>query len=258
MLAALYPLERLYPAEEKQLISARLFNMIYMPVIICLIYAIQPSIDLIAGYIVRLDIGLGVLSRLPTDVISISLISLLFAAMWDIWQYWVHRLQHTRAILWPTHKFHHSESAMNASTHARIHLVGHIFHAILWMPMIVALGAIAPHWLVAFVMFRLWGYFIHANIKLHLGVLTPVITGPQLHRIHHSVEPEHQDKNFATFFPVIDIIFGTYYAPARDEFPKTGLADGTRVSFLQDASIEPLKVWYTMLSARAKSAISSY
>ncbi len=92
-------------------------------------------------------------------------------------------------------------------------------------------------------MFRLWGYFNHANIRLNLGVLTPVISGPQWHRIHHSIRPEHRNRNFATFFPVIDIIFGTYYRPAPDEYPETGLSDGDTVGFLQDVTYEPLRVW---------------
>jgi sterol desaturase/sphingolipid hydroxylase (fatty acid hydroxylase superfamily) len=69
-------------------------------------------------------------------------------------------------------------------------------------------------------------FFNHANIRLRLGPLTPILCGPQYHRIHHSRLPEHQDKNFAALFPVIDMMFGTYHRPSRDEFPPTGLISG--------------------------------
>jgi len=57
--------------------------------------------------------------------------------------------------------------------------------------------------------------------------LDRVLVTPQVHRIHHSVERQHQDKNFADALPIFDIVFGTYVKPTRDEFPTTGLSDGT-------------------------------
>jgi sterol desaturase/sphingolipid hydroxylase (fatty acid hydroxylase superfamily) len=181
----------------------------------------------------------------------------MFAFGWDLWQYWVHRVQHSSQALWETHKFHHSETALNASTHARTHILSHILFMLLYMPLLLLIGSLSPHWIVALIMFRFWGYFNHANIRLNLGVLTPVISGPQWHRIHHSMLPEHRNKNFATFFPFIDMIFGTYYRPRRDEYPPTGLGDGGDVDFLRDATIDPLRVWVRMIAfwfQRAPSA----
>jgi hypothetical protein len=53
--------------------------------------------------------------------------------------------------------------------------------------------------------------------------LTRVITGPQIHRIHHSIHPHHFDTNFAGAFPLWDLLFGTFHRPARGEFPPTGV-----------------------------------
>src|SRR5258706_15193675 len=78
----------------------------------------------------------------------------------------------------------------------------------------------------------LWGYFIHLNLRLPLGPLTPVLGGPHLHRIHHSRLPEHQDKNFAAFFPIFDLLFGTYYPPSRAEYPATGLINGEQLNVI--------------------------
>jgi len=88
-----------------------------------------------------------------------------------------------------------------------------------------------------------WGYFIHANIRLDIRWLTPVIGGPQLHRIHHSLESGHLNRNFSAFFPVWDILFGTYYRPGRGEYPHTGVADYALPRRLQDILTGPLGVW---------------
>jgi sterol desaturase/sphingolipid hydroxylase (fatty acid hydroxylase superfamily) len=64
-----------------------------------------------------------------------------------------------------------------------------------------------------YLFFRMYGFFNHANIRLDLGPLTPVISGPQWHRILHSREEEYFNKNFAAFFPIIDIVFGTCRRP---------------------------------------------
>jgi sterol desaturase/sphingolipid hydroxylase (fatty acid hydroxylase superfamily) len=65
-----------------------------------------------------------------------------------------------------------------------------------------------------------WTFLIHANLKLSLGPLSWLVDGPQVHRIHHSQLPQHFDRNFAAFFPIWDVLFGTYYHPARGEFPQ--------------------------------------
>jgi sterol desaturase/sphingolipid hydroxylase (fatty acid hydroxylase superfamily) len=92
-----------------------------------------------------------------------------------------------------------------------------------------------------------WLFFTHANLRLRLGILTPVICGPQLHRIHHSIMPEHLNKNLAQFFPVLDILFGTYYAPARNEFPSTGTPGLASDASLGQVLGKPIKVWFKYL-----------
>ncbi|MBK8742853.1 MAG: hypothetical protein IPM02_26780 [Betaproteobacteria bacterium] len=39
------------------------------------------------------------------------------------------------------------------------------------------------------------------------------MTSPAAHRIHHSIEQPHRDRNFAALFPVWDVLFGTYVRP---------------------------------------------
>lgn len=171
-----------------------------------------------------------------------------FLAIYDFFYYWMHRAQHRWPALWAMHKLHHADRSLNVTTNNRHHWLEEplrVFVVLLPMGLlfniqpsavyVVALGSIG------------WAYFIHANVRLHLGPLTPLIAGPQLHRIHHSELPQHRDKNFAAFFPIYDVIFGTYFHPARDEYPGTGVDDGEDMNSFVRASFSPFRDWWRML-----------
>ena len=95
-----------------------------------------------------------------------------------------------------------------------------------------------------------WAIFTHMNLRLEMGPLTSVLAGPQVHRIHHSNQPIHQDKNFAAYFPVWDIMFGTYHKPARGEFPDCGTVDGETTWSVWEANVGVFKGWHKLLTNR--------
>ena len=81
------------------------------------------------------------------------------------------------------------------------------------------------------------GHFIHLNAKLSLGRWNWLFANPHTHRVHHSYAPEHIDKNFAAYFPILDVIFGTYYAPRPGEFPSTGVKSGYVPTFAEAVTV---------------------
>jgi sterol desaturase/sphingolipid hydroxylase (fatty acid hydroxylase superfamily) len=97
---------------------------------------------------------------------------------------------------------------------------------------------------------------VHLNVRLPLGPLTPVIAGPQWHRIHHSIEKRHTDKNFASFFPVFDLVFGTYCKPQAGEYPATGLHSGEDLNHPVGATLSPFRDWYRMLRGTRQPALA--
>lgn len=221
--ALFYPFELTAPA-ERQTFRRRILNYLYLPVALAWVIALQQLLLPWHLLLLRMTRG-GVLAKLidNPDLVTKIALTLVFAFCWDVWQYWVHRAQHSWPLLWETHRFHHSETAMNTSTQARHHLLSYVVYTIAYAPMLIVFGGFAPHAVVLVLMFRVWGFVNHANVRWGFGRLTPLLAGPQWHRIHHSVEPRHLDKNFAAIFPFIDRIFGTYHRPARDEYPATGL-----------------------------------
>jgi len=64
----------------------------------------------------------------------------------------------------------------------------------------------------------------HANLRTNYGPLKHILVTPQSHRIHHSREPEHVDKNFGLFLTIWDRLFGTLHAN-YEEYPETGIQE---------------------------------
>jgi sterol desaturase/sphingolipid hydroxylase (fatty acid hydroxylase superfamily) len=235
--------------------SNGLANYLYLPFALGWICSVQALAGPPISRLVALAGG-GVLSQfIPArgSVLAEILFSVMFAIVFDVWQYWVHRWQHLSPILWQIHKFHHSDTNVSSSTQARNHPLNHLYLIACYAPVLILFGVIAPHALAALLMFRVWGFVNHANVRISFGLLTGIIAGPQWHRIHHSVEPRHLDKNFAAYFPFVDRMFGTFYMPEPDEYPQTGLVNKEPESFLCEATTAPFIAWYLALRQRFTS-----
>ena len=177
-----------------------------------------------------------------TPSVSASvLFSLAGVLVYDFFYYWFHRLQHLMP-LWRQHKLHHTDTALSVLTTYRVHWLEDALRAVLItlpMGLVFNVTPMQVAWM-AYIMPQL-GHLIHANLRLTFGPFTPVFVGPQLHRIHHSIEPRHRDKNFAAFFPVWDILFGTYYRPRADEYPATGVPDERSDVSVRDILLSPFQ-----------------
>jgi len=242
LLSAIFlALERLN-STDRRMSPHYLANYLYLPFYLAAVYLLQAAFTPYFSWVITATGG-GVLARLRTPLGEI-VVTIVFALVWDLWQYWIHRWQHTSPILWESHKLHHSDTDISSSTQGRHHLLNYVLNLVCYAPILLLFGGFAPHAVGAFLMFRLWGFVNHANLRISFGPLTSVIAGPQWHRIHHSTQPEHLDKNFATFFPFIDRLFGTYYKPARNEYPPTGLVGGNSEPFVVQATVSPFLQWY--------------
>jgi sterol desaturase/sphingolipid hydroxylase (fatty acid hydroxylase superfamily) len=102
-----------------------------------------------------------------------------------------------------------------------------------------------------------WDFFIHANVRMdYLHRLVPFLSNPQYHWIHHSKLPEHQDKNYAIWLPVFDVVFGSYYGPRVDEYPPTGLSSGEKIETVWEAQAGPLQAWLRMLRGQRGTVVA--
>lgn len=236
--------ERILPSQQRTRLGNVLFNTLGYLLILPLLVMAFPYLTTLTGA-VREALGgtlLELSSRGPALRQALVGLSVVFA--WDFFQYWGHRAMHAVGWLWEIHRLHHSDRAMNASTAFRNHLTAHIFQFLaIGLPLGLLLPISALNAVMWILFFHLWGFINHLNVRVPLRRFTAVLSGPHWHRIHHSTQPEHWNRNYAAFFPVIDILFGTYYCPAQDEFPPTGLGTDDDPNNLRSLTVAPFASW---------------
>jgi sterol desaturase/sphingolipid hydroxylase (fatty acid hydroxylase superfamily) len=170
----------------------------------------------------------------------LSFIALIIAI--DFWTYIVHRAQHKFRVLWAMHSLHHSAEALSMVTGARhFWLEGPLASGVFPVVSIVFKAPPDIVMLVTFFYFLAGDGLAHLNMRLSLGRFALCIQNPQYHRIHHSAEPQHQNKNFCRLLPLFDVIFGTAWTPGKDEFPKTGLGSCERATGFVDGIVWPIR-----------------
>ncbi len=136
----------------------------------------------------------------------------------DLAQYWAHRLFHTIPRLWRFHAIHHSTETMDWLAGMRNHFADIILtRAIVYIPGF--LFGFSPAAIVGYLVFvSIHAVLVHANVRFKFGWLEYVLTTPRFHHWHHGIEKEAVNKNYAIHFPVLDLLFGTFYLP-KGEWP---------------------------------------
>jgi sterol desaturase/sphingolipid hydroxylase (fatty acid hydroxylase superfamily) len=170
------------------------------------------------------------IAAIPLIGPGLSVLAMIFVPLLihDCWFYWSHRIEHKVPLLWEFHKLHHSDDLMNTSTWARDHFLQEgwrAFFSVFTLGLIIDLkmaeaGKAALYSTVFLIGLSM---FYHSAIRIELPWLDYILVTPQVHRIHHSVDAEHHNTNFADVLPVFDLVFGTYKRPGRKQFPATGL-----------------------------------
>jgi sterol desaturase/sphingolipid hydroxylase (fatty acid hydroxylase superfamily) len=160
----------------------------------------------------------------------------------DFLAYVVHRAQHKFSVLWAMHSLHHSAEAMSMVTGARHFWFEEILMTpVLWTVAIIFRVPPEVVTVVVLIFFILGDGLAHLNMRVSFGRFVLCLNNPQFHRIHHSVEAQHRDKNFCKMFPLFDVIFGTAWKPGKDEFPKTGLVPRETATGFLDGIIWPIR-----------------
>jgi sterol desaturase/sphingolipid hydroxylase (fatty acid hydroxylase superfamily) len=132
----------------------------------------------------------------------------------DVLLYWVHRAFHSRAA-WKFHAIHHSPEVLDWMSMTRFHPVNSLLEFALADAVVVLLGFPAAV-VVTLAPFNLvYSAMVHANLNWTFGPLKYVFASPVFHRWHHTTMKAGRDKNFAPTFPLLDLIFGTFYMPLR-------------------------------------------
>lgn len=161
----------------------------------------------------------------------------------DFLYYWFHRLSHESRILWNFHVVHHSSEHYNLSVAGRQSWFTGAAHWIFYAP-IMLLG-FAP-WMFALMHgFNLiYQFWVHTKFIDRLGWLEYVMNTPSHHRVHHGVNEQYLDKNYAGALIIWDRMFGTFVE--ETEKPRYGIIKQIR-------SYNPIWInihaWFEMFEA---------
>lgn len=149
--------------------------------------------------------SLGLASNLPpfVQVLVAILVN-------DFVKYLAHYLHHRIRPLWYFHTIHHSQEHLNPFTTKRTHVVENLFDMVFigWIPLAI-MGSSPQVWAAYFLFSVVWDYFIHSNLRISLGPLKYVLVSPLYHRLHHSSERRHFNKNYCDRLVLWDVVFGT-------------------------------------------------
>jgi len=215
----LFPCNPSQPLIGKGFLQDALWYIIDTPLSLLILF---PVAGVLRGLF---DHYLGFLSLSPATVwpVYLQIIAALLLAEFFIW--FNHFARHKIHTLWLFHAVHHSQKEMNVFTDDRAHIIDLLIASLLSLIPFFIFHVSTYYAVVLVGIYKpIHNRFIHANIKINLGWLGWLFTSPQFHRVHHSREPEHLDKNFGVYFSIYDHLFGTAWR-SRDVYPQTGIAD---------------------------------
>ncbi|MSR01208.1 MAG: sterol desaturase family protein [Gemmatimonadetes bacterium] len=176
-------------------------------------WSLQRVLDL-PGWIDRSPFAGGGL-----DLAALASWSLVFV-LDDFAYYWMHRVSHVSHLLWAGHVVHHSSEEFNLTVALRQSSLHGFMSWVFYLPLAV-LGVPVTMWVVCHALSLVYQFWIHTRAIRTMGPIEVVMNTPSHHRVHHGVNPEYQDKNYAGTFIVWDRLFGTF-EPERTE-PVYGL-----------------------------------
>lgn len=165
----------------------------------------------------------------------------------DFSYYWFHRVSHESRGFWASHVVHHSSQHYNLSTALRQTWVPVTYLPFwLWLP---AVGFEPWMVLLAQAWSLIYQFWIHTErIRKLPRPLESVLNTPSHHRVHHGVNDQYLDRNYAGILIIWDRLFGTY--EPEGERVRYGLTTQLRTSRpLRVAFHEYIAMWHDIKRA---------
>jgi sterol desaturase/sphingolipid hydroxylase (fatty acid hydroxylase superfamily) len=164
----------------------------------------------------------------------------IYFAFIDFFYYWFHRAQHKYQFLWRFHSFHHSLQDLNAANSYH-HWSEEFFRIFLFsIPIAILIQPGGGSLFLISAFLASWSYYIHCDIKRAAlpSWFRYFFVDNVYHHIHHGVDLQYRDKNFAAYNPIWDFVFGTQYMPKDNNLPITGVPGYKEPSILEFFGIQ--------------------
>jgi len=187
----------------------------------------------------------------------------------DFVRYCLHRWLHTIPILWAFHKVHHSATSLNPITVFRVHpieailmILGKFFVSSICIIVFVfffgdkvTLITILGASIFTFLFDIVGSNLRHSNIPLaYYHPIERIFISPAQHQIHHSLAPEHINKNYGVVFSLWDLWFGSHCYSSKDQALTYGLqnAKNTPHSFFSLYCLSFKEAWKMLIPQKTK------
>lgn len=154
--------------------------------------------------------GWGLFSWLPLPPLLAHLLA--FLAL-DLIVYGQHVLFHAVPFLWRLHLVHHADLDFDVTTGVRFHTLEMLLSLGIKAAAVILLGAPPLAVLLFEILLNATSLFNHGNVRLPPAIerlLRLFVVTPEMHRVHHSAQPQETNSNFGFNLPWWDYLFGTY------------------------------------------------
>ncbi|MFN1648610.1 sterol desaturase family protein [Vibrio rotiferianus] len=183
----------------------------YLPEVVCnfVLAGLHQATDILTGLLIA-KLYLWWFGWRLFDIEMTVSTFLLLMVLQDFFYYWFHRASHRIRWMWAAHVVHHSSERMNFSTAFRQSLMYPLAGMwLFWLPLVII--GFDPKWVVFVVLLNLGlQFFVHTQSIRSLGLLEWVFNTPSHHRVHHGVNRQYIDKNYAGVLIIWDRMFGTF------------------------------------------------
>lgn len=132
----------------------------------------------------------------------------------DFFYYWWHRASHEVNILWAAHVVHHQSEDYNLAVALRQAFLTNITAIPFYLPLAL-LGVPPIVFAAAKGLNALYQFWIHTELIRSVGPLERVLNTPSHHRVHHAINPQYLDRNYAGILITWDRLFGSF-EPERE------------------------------------------
>ncbi len=138
-------------------------------------------------------------------------------------RYWLHRVSHEWEPLWRFHAVHHAPHRLYTLNVGRFHPIDKSLQFLFDALPFIAVGVSEDVLSLYFVWYAVNGFFQHSNADVRLGPLNYLVSGPELHRWHHSMWKQESNHNYGNHLIVWDLVFGTRFLPSDRQVKALGL-----------------------------------
>ena len=136
--------------------------------------------------------------------------------LFELSGYAYHRLAHAVPALWRLHEIHHSSETMDWMASFRQHPLEIVLVTLAQNAPLVLLGVPLGAHAAVLVALKIATVFVHSNVRVPIGPLRFVVATPRFHHRHH--QRDGAATNFASFLPILDLLFGSYRDERADAF----------------------------------------